>query len=188
MSSITAARTTRLAPPAEPTRKAAPRRTLDCQGCSVVGRVNRPVLRIVADEDQAAVVTLVTPAPSLEPVRRVRLEDFFAPEYDGDDPRLEIVAARASTVRLTRRGRLAVLVVSIVAVLGLGFLAASASMANAHPEPTRVITVEPGQTLWDISARVAGGGDVRSMMSHIETINHLDSTVLQAGQHLRIPT
>jgi Tfp pilus assembly protein FimV len=50
--------------------------------------------------------------------------------------------------------------------------------------------VTPGQTLWDISsAAVAdtGSGDVRSMMSHIEAINHLDSASLQAGQHLRIP-
>jgi hypothetical protein len=187
MSSITATRTTRLTPPAAPTRRAAPRRTLDGPGCSVGGRADRPVLRIVADDDRAPVVTRVMPAPSLEPLRQVRLEDFFAPEYDGDDPRLEIVAARTSTVRLTRRGRLAVLLVSIVAVLGLGFLDASASMANAHPEPTRVVTVTPGQTLWDISARAAAGGDVRSMMSHIETINHLDSSALQAGQHLRIP-
>ncbi len=50
------------------------------------------------------------------------------------------------------------------------------------------MTVSPGQTLWDISAGVAGGGDVRSMMSHLEAINHLDSTVLRAGQHLRVPS
>ncbi len=188
MSTITATRTTRLRPPAAPTRTAAPRRTVAGQGFSVGGRADRPLLRVVADDDRGPVITRVLPAPSIEPVRQVRLEDFFAAEYDGDDQRLEIVAPRASTVRLTRRGRLAVLVASFVAVLGLAFLAASASMANSHPEPTRVVTVTPGQTLWDISARAAAGGDVRSMMSHIETINHLDSAALQAGQHLRIPT
>jgi predicted Zn-dependent protease len=91
---------------------------------------------------------------------------------------------------LTRRGRLAVLTVSVVAVLGLAFAAASASIANDHPEQTRVVVVTPGQTLWDISSSAAaatGSGDVRSMMSHIEAINHLDSASLQAGQHLRIP-
>jgi Tfp pilus assembly protein FimV len=80
-----------------------------------------------------------------------------------------------------------VLIASGVAVVGLGLAAASASMASDHPEPTRVFTVMPGQTLWDISAGAAGGGDVRSMMSHIEALNHLDSASLQAGQHLRIP-
>jgi LysM repeat protein len=50
-----------------------------------------------------------------------------------------------------------------------------------------VVTVQPGQTLWDISSRAAGEGDVRSMMSHLEAINHLDSSSLQVGQHLRVP-
>jgi LysM repeat protein len=49
-----------------------------------------------------------------------------------------------------------------------------------------MVTVQPGQTLWDISARAADG-DVRSMMSHLEAINHLDSGTLQVGQHLRVP-
>ncbi len=90
-------------------------------------------------------------------------------------------------MRLTRRGRLVVLIASVAAVLGLAFLAASASTASSHAERTHVVTVVPGQTLWDISARAAGGGDIRSMMTHIEAINHLGSTSLQAGQHLRVP-
>ena len=67
---------------------------------------------------------------------------------------------------------------------------ASVSTANDHPEQTREVIVQPGQTLWDISSGAAaetGGGDVRSMMSHLEAINHLDSASLQAGQHLRVP-
>jgi LysM domain len=188
--SITATRTTRRTPPAAPTRTAMPRRTADGRGYAVVGRAERPVLRIVADDERAPVFTRVFPMGlPIETVeaRPVRLDDFFVPEYDGDDPRLEIAGARRSGVRLTRRGRLAVLIASGVAVVGLGLAAASASMASDHPEPTRVVTVMPGQTLWDISAGAAGGGDVRSMMSHIEAINHLDSPSLEAGQQLRIP-
>jgi len=186
MSSITATRTTRFAPPAEPTRKAASRRTVAGQGSSVVGRAGRPVLRIVADGERAPVFTRVTPMIEPEPVetplRRVSLDDFFAADYDGDDQRLEVAPVRRSTLRLTRRGRLV--------VLGLGLFAASVSTASDHPEQTRTITVQPGQTLWDISSRAAaatGGGDVRSMMSHVEAINHLDSGSLQVGQHLRVP-
>jgi len=53
---------------------------------------------------------------------------------------------------------------------------------------TRVVTVEPGQTLWDIaSASTPAGGDVRSTMAHLESLNHLDSAGLQIGQRLRIP-
>ena len=198
MSSTAATRTTRFAPPAPPTRKGASRRTVVGHGAAVVGRTGRPVLRIVADDDGAPVLTRISPAPSVElpssvepvettPVRKVSLDDFFAAEYDGDDQRLEVAPARPSTVRLTRRGRLVVLGLGLAATIGLGLAAASVSTANDHPEQTRTITVQPGQTLWDISSRAAGGGDVRSMMSHLEAINHLDSASLQAGQHLRIP-
>jgi len=190
MSSSIATRTTRFAPPSDPTRKAASRRTVVGHGASVAGRVNRPVLRIVVDHERAPVVSRVAPAPSEEPLRRVSLDDFFVADYDGDDQSLEVAAPRRSTVRLTRRGRLVVLGLGLAAALGLGLYAASVSTANDHPEQTRMITVQPGQTLWDISSRAVattGGGDVRSMMSHLEAINHLDSSSLQIGQHLRVP-
>jgi hypothetical protein len=246
MSSITATRTTRFTPPAEPTRRATPRRTVDERGSSVVGRAGRPVLRIVADGDRAPVFTRmapltdpsstvdaitsvepcslvestpwveppswvepsswversswvepaswVEPSSLVEPVetpqRRVNLDDFFVADYDGDDQRVEVAPVRRSTVRLTRRGRLLVLGLGLAAALGLGLYAASVSTASDHPEPTRTITVQPGQTLWDISSRAAAAtdsGDVRSMMSHVEAINHLDSGSLQVGQHLRVP-
>ena len=210
MSSITATRITRFVPPAEPSRtKTGSRRTLAGQGSSVGGRAGRPVLRIVADGEQVPVFTRVSPSSLVEPcslvepvethslvepvetpLRRVSLDDFFAPEYDGDDQRLVVAPVRRSTLRLTRRGRLLVLGLGLAAAMGLGLYAASVSTASDHPEPTRTITVQPGQTLWDISSRAAaatGSGDVRSMMSHVEAINHLDSGSLQVGQHLRVP-
>jgi hypothetical protein len=168
----------------------------------VVGRADRPVLRIVADDERAPVFTRVGPSTSVEPsspvepaswvepvesLHRIDLDAFFTPEYEGDDQRLEVATPRRSTVRLTHRGRLLVLGLGLAATLGLGFYAASVSAATDHAEQTRVVTVQPGQTLWDLAAGAAHGGDVRAMMSHLETINHLDSTALQAGQHLRIP-
>lgn len=183
MSSLTATRTPRLTPPAAPTRKPTPRRRTLGQGASLVGRADRPVLRIVADDEQIPVVTRVCPPVE---TRRVRLDEFFAAEYDRDDVSVEVVEPRPSTLRLTRRGRLVVFGVTLVATLGLGFVAATGSLADDKPEPTRVVTVQPGQTLWDIASRVSGG-DVRSTMAHLEAINHLDSTTLQVGQHLRVP-
>jgi hypothetical protein len=180
MSSLTATRTPRLTPPVAPTRKPTPRRRTLGQGASLVGRADRPVLRIVADE-RASVVTRVAP-----PIRRVALEEFFAAEYDGDEQALEVVRPRPSSLRLTRRGRLVVFGASLAATIGLGLVAATGSLANDQPEPTRVVTVQPGQTLWDIASRVSDG-DVRSTMAHLETINHLDSSTLQVGQHLRVP-
>ena len=186
--SITATRTGRFAPPAAPTRTPVPRRRLTGDGAAVVGRADRPVLRIVADDERGPVFTRVAPQPSLEPLRRVALDDFFAADYEGDDVRLEVTPARRSTVRLTHRGRMVVLGLGLAAALGLGLLGASHALAGDQPEPTRVVTVQPGQTLWDVASAVTpSGGDVRSTMSHLEAINHLDSAGLQVGQHLRVP-
>jgi LysM domain-containing protein len=197
MSSTVATRTGRFTPPAAPTRTTSPRRRTVSRGASVVGRADRPVLRIVADGDQAPVITRIRPmpveplSPSVELVetttRHVDLDDFFAPEYDGDDVSVEITRPRPSSLGLTRRGRLVVFGASLVAVLGLGFVAATGSLADGQPEPTRVVHVQPGQTLWDIAAQASGGSDVRSSMAHLEAINHLDSSALRVGQTLRVP-
>ena len=191
-----AARTPRLTPPAAPTRKATPRRRTIGQGASQVGRADRPVLRIVADDERLMLTriapSVVEPASAASGVetrqpRRVDLQDFFAAEYDGDDVSVEIARRRPSSLRLTRRGRLVVFGASLAAMLGLGFVAATGSLADDQPEPTRVVTVQPGQTLWDIASRVSDGGDVRATVAHLEAINHLDSPALQVGQHLRVP-
>jgi len=96
----------------------------------------------------------------------------------------------AGQVRLTRRGRLVVLAMALVAVLAVGVLLASGSVATDRPgtpEPTRVITVDAGQTLWDIAAGLADDGDVRSMVDHIEHLNALESGMLVVGQRLVVP-
>src|SRR5262249_24834086 len=138
MSSTMATRTGRFAPPAAPTRKPVPRRRVSGHGASVVGRADRPVLRIVADDERAPVLTrlpaVVEPDPSVERVettpRRISLDDFFEAEYDGDDVSLEVSRPRPSTVRLTRRGRLVVLGAGLAAALGLGVLGASLAIAG----------------------------------------------------------
>jgi Tfp pilus assembly protein FimV len=185
--SITATRTRRFTAPPAPTRTAVPRRRTLGPGASVVGRADRPVLRFVADGEQVPAVTRRAPQRCDVPIRPVALGEFFAPEYDGDEQALEIVRPRPSSLRLTRRGRLAVFAMSLAAMLGVGFVAATGSLANDQPEPTRVVTVHPGQTLWDIASGASAGGDVRATMAHLEAINHLDSTTLQVGQHLRVP-
>jgi len=95
-----------------------------------------------------------------------------------------------STVRLTRRGRVVVFVVGLVALLGIGLLVSNGAGAALHagtPEPTHTIVVAPGDTLWDLASEAAGGDDVRSMIAHIEEINGLAGANLSAGQTLRIP-
>jgi LysM domain len=98
--------------------------------------------------------------------------------------------AGCGQVRLTRRGRLVVLATALLAVLAVGVFLASGSVATDQPgtpEPTRVIRVDTGQTLWDIAADLADDGDVRAMVDHIEHLNALDSGMLVAGQRLVVP-
>jgi hypothetical protein len=93
-------------------------------------------------------------------------------------------------VRLTRRGRLVVFLVSFAIVLGLGLALGAQSFAGEHPgtpEPTRVVMVGTGETLWAIAADLAADGDVRAMVNRIEELNALDSAMVQAGQRLRVP-
>lgn len=93
-------------------------------------------------------------------------------------------------LRLTRRGRLVVFVLGLAVVLGIGLVLAAGSMASPEAgasEPTAVVTVGTGETLWDIAAEIADDGRVRDMIGRIETLNSLDSTMLVAGQQLVVP-
>lgn len=95
-------------------------------------------------------------------------------------------------VRLTRRGRLVVLLLALGAVLTAGLWLAQASTADADaaPEPARVVVVAPGETLWGLAQEtvtVTGEGDVAGVVTEIQELNDLDSGALQAGQELRVP-
>jgi hypothetical protein len=103
-------------------------------------------------------------------------------------PRREQV--RRSHVRLTRRGRVVVFVLSLVLAFAIGILVAAGSVATGEagtPEPTRVVTVSTGDTLWAIASDLAEDGDVQAMMTKIERLNALESGMLAAGQKLVVP-
>jgi len=95
------------------------------------------------------------------------------------------------TVRLTRRGRAVVFAASLLLVLGIALIVlGGTSVASGEagtPEPTTTVMVGPGETLWDIAAEIAPDGHTRAMMNRIERLNTLDSSMLLAGQRLRVP-
>ena len=96
-----------------------------------------------------------------------------------------------STVRLTRRGRVVVVLFALVAVIAVGIMVAAGSVATGQggtPEPTAVVQVGPGDTLWGIASAAADDGDVGAMMHRIEKLNALDTGMLVSGQKLLIPT
>ncbi|TNM46111.1 LysM peptidoglycan-binding domain-containing protein [Nocardioides albidus] len=100
-------------------------------------------------------------------------------------------AARGQ-VRLTRRGRLVVFVLALVVVaLAAVWLAAgsAATRSEGGSAEVRLVTVAPGDTLWDIASDAAAtsGDDVRDMMETIQRLNTLDGSVVYVGQDLRVP-
>lgn len=94
-------------------------------------------------------------------------------------------------LRLTRRGRLAVLIVFLVAALGTGVLVGSgpsrASGETGPPREHQYVVVQPGQTLWGIAREAAPGADPRATIEQIRRLNALSSTGVQAGQRIALP-
>ena len=102
-------------------------------------------------------------------------------------------APMRASVRLTRRGRLVVFLGTLMLVLLLGIVWGTGSSVATErpgtPEPTRVVMVAPGDTLYDIAAEATpADGDVAAMVERIQRLNALDSGMLAAGQELRVPT
>lgn len=103
---------------------------------------------------------------------------------------MTITPSYAPELRLTRRGRMVVLLGALLVVLVLGVFMTAGSVASERPgtpEPTLVVTVQPGDTLYGIAETVTTDGDVAAMVEEIQTINALDSGMLAAGQRIRVP-
>ena len=52
---------------------------------------------------------------------------------------------------------------------------------------TQFVTVQPGQTLWQIAKQVAPGDDPRDTVDRIRSLNGLDTTTVLPGQRLVVP-
>ena len=93
------------------------------------------------------------------------------------------------SLRLTRRGRVVVLV--LLALLASGasaVLFTTASRAAGDPAtPPPTITVRPGDTLWEIASAVRPGRDARASVAELRELNHLSGYDLQPGQVLTLP-
>lgn len=100
------------------------------------------------------------------------------------------VARPAPAVRLTRRGRVTLLVLFVAAVLVTLTVFGSQSAATAEagaPVETRMVIVGEGDTLWGIASEVAEPGEVRDMIHHIQKLNALSTASLQRGQEIAVP-
>jgi LysM repeat protein len=100
--------------------------------------------------------------------------------------------ANPSTVTLNRRGRLArtFVVLSLAIVMASVVSAKAGAGTDSAPQASGsfiTVTVAPGDTVWSLANRLAAGGDVRSLVSEIISVNSLASVDVATGQKLRIP-
>lgn len=99
-------------------------------------------------------------------------------------PTGDAVASRPATrMHLTRRGRLAI---TLLVVIAASVVAASMAFAGPAPAGHRV-TVEPGQTLSQIASTQLSGVPTREAVTRIQVTNGLSTNHVHAGQQLTIP-
>ncbi len=100
-------------------------------------------------------------------------------------------------LRLTRRGRAVVtaLVTGLIIGLALAF-AMNGGIATANTDVSsgsldtgsfEYVTVDAGQSLWQLAESVAPGADPRDFISDIVRLNQLQSSVVHPGDRLAIP-
>jgi hypothetical protein len=143
---------------------------------------------------------LISPAPVFQ---RADAVDHTAPLRLVEMPGLQSPASRRpgpetlmpGHLRLTRRGRLALICVAALCMLfgfSIGNVVSFGSSAPSYPTTPRVgaptVFVQPGQTLWGIATQVAPHADPRATVQRIIDLNHLSGTNLQVGESLTLPS
>jgi hypothetical protein len=100
------------------------------------------------------------------------------------------VPATPRAVRLTRRGRvvivLAFLAVALAVMIPLSGWA-TATLTGGSPEPVRIVEVHPGDTLYGIASDLAKPGHIREMVLRIQRLNSLPGGQITEGQKLAVP-
>lgn len=100
-------------------------------------------------------------------------------------------------LRLTRRGRIVIttlaaiplLLVVALAVLNGGQASAgdTARGDNGSSVHFDTVTIQPGETLWQLAEETAPNADPRDFVQDVVSLNALDGSGLQAGEQIAIP-
>jgi hypothetical protein len=102
--------------------------------------------------------------------------------------------APRTRLRLTRRGRVVFttlaalpIVIGSIAVAVNGGVAAAEGTATVGATAFEYITIESGQSLWQLAESIAPAQDPRDVISDIVNLNQLPSEAVQPGQRLALP-
>ena len=155
-------------------------------------RLPRPVrpYPVTAREQHSPSIRVAASAP-VELAPRTTTYRASAPAVRA--PRLAPVS-RSAGVRITRRGRLALLMALTVLALVIGaVIQAAGRRRRRHPTArrggavTRTVTVQPGETLWQIARDIRPNADPRETVARIQELNGLTTATVWAGQPLIVP-
>lgn len=109
-----------------------------------------------------------------------------------------ILDTQITNLRLTPRGRLVIRIILIFGVLGalaivltvFGFQQPMAPAVAADDQAAGVyqkVVVQPGDTLWEISSRLAQDNDRALILERIMDYNSLETSDLEVGRTLYVP-
>lgn len=92
-------------------------------------------------------------------------------------------------VRLTRRGRLTLTLLTVALTAGVATATGQGAVATdeSRDAGTAVHVVRPGETLWSIARRVAPEADTRQTVGRIMDLNGMASASVAAGRALVVP-
>jgi hypothetical protein len=95
-------------------------------------------------------------------------------------------------LRLTQRGRRVLTTLAAAPLVIAAFVfALNGGGATASLEgsgvPFQYVTVDSGESLWNIAEAIAPGADPRDVIEQLMELNRLESTEISAGQQLAIP-
>jgi hypothetical protein len=124
------------------------------------------------------------PRPALRSVAVTGVPSTLPPSERRRPP----VSVPATRLRLTRRGRLTVLIASLVLLftaVSVGQVMSNA--ATSAPKPaTHTIVVAPGDTAWSLARAAMPHLDGREAVDRLLSLNHSDGNI-RVGQTLVVP-
>ena len=120
------------------------------------------------------------------PLTHERLRPAPRPVRPGPSPRPRVARPLPPGTYARRRAAAVLLVVALVVAVRL-LLGALGGGPLTAPEPisSRVVVVQPGDTLWAIARRLDPGGDVRVTVQRLAAAH--GGSVLQVGERIRLP-
>jgi LysM repeat protein len=87
---------------------------------------------------------------------------------------------------LKNRRRFYSIIVILVTVMLSSVIVVSAQGGEAECKYDTV-RVETGDTLWDIAKEYNPNGDIREFIYEIKELNHLEGSMIYAGEELKVP-